>query len=255
MKFIVFFIPILFVSCATRPPIPPTPSHRTPKSSAKVYKPTKEWVIKEVSDLDVLKNKIGATIYKQGPSYVVNMNGGVIDGSKQPGAGNQDENQAPLLRAKIPLIIKNGFIINNKDAATFYEPNSGVENLTWLTVGEDGVSTAEGAKNFRVINCEFINNRKGDKSIQLNEADGARIERNMIYAGITGVRIGKIAYSETANKAICSNNTFIGVDTAFNIAKVQLTVERPNTYKNVRIPFKITNGSSVKNADGKVETY
>jgi len=255
MKSIIFVIPLMLISCASRPPIPSVPSHRTPEPTARVYKPTGEWVIKDVTDLNVLKNKLGATVYKQGPSYIVNMNGGIIDGIKQPGTGNQDENQTPLLRAKIPLIIKNGFIKNNKDAATFYAADSGVENITWLTVGEDGVSTAEGAKNFRVINCEFINNKKGDKSIQLNEADGARVERNMVYAGITGARIGKIDYSSTRDKAICSDNTFIGVDTAFNIAKVQLTVERNNSYRNVRIPYKVTKGASVKNADGKVENY
>jgi hypothetical protein len=255
MRLTLLLIPLLSLSCAIRLPIPAKPSHREPTKAAKVYKPAGEWVISDISDLKVLTSSINATVSKQGDVCVVDMRGGIIDGSKQEGDGGQGERQTPLFRARVPLIVKNGFIKNNKNAATFYAPHSGVENLTWLNVGEDGVATAEGAKNFRVTGCEFLNSKDGDKSIQLNEADGAILERNMVYAGITGVRIGKIDYSEAKNKATCSNNTFIGVDTAFNVAKVQLTVIKSNKYTNVRIPFKVTHGATITNADGSVINY
>ena len=77
----------------------------------------------------------------------------------------------------------------------------------------------------------------------------------MVYSGITGIRVGKIDYSETKNKAYCGSNTFIGVDTAYNVAKVQLYVKSKNEFKNVRIPYKVTRGASIKNPDGNVENY
>ena len=255
MRKLLLLIPLLTISCAAIAPRPSKPSHREPTKSAKLYKPTSEWVINNPSDLQPFVDKIGATVTKQGSVHIINLNGGIIDGSKQKGDGGQSENQTPLFRARIPLVVKNGFIKNNKNAATFYAPDSGVEFITWLNVGEDGVATAEGAKEFKVIGCEFINSKDGDKSIQLNEADGARIERNMIYSGITGVRVGKIDYSETKNKAYCSDNTFIGVDTAFNVAKVQLYVQSKNEFKSVRIPYKVTKGASIKNPEGSVENY
>jgi hypothetical protein len=255
MRKLLLLIPFLFISCVAIAPRPSKPSHREPTKSAKLYKPTSEWIINDPSDLQPFVDKLGATVTKQGSVHIINLNGGIIDGSKQKGDGGQSENQTPLFRARIPLIVKNGFVKNNKNAATFYAPDSGVEFITWLNVGEDGVATAEGAKEFKVIGCEFINSKDGDKSIQLNEADGARIERNMIYSGITGVRVGKIDYSETKNKAYCSDNTFIGVDTAFNVAKVQLYVQSKNEFKSVRIPYKVTKGASIKNPDGSVENY
>jgi hypothetical protein len=255
MSRLLLLLPLLLVSCAALTPLPPKPSHREPTKKAKLYKPTSEWIINNASDLETFVDKLGATVTTQGSSHIVNLNGGIIDGSKQKGDGGQSENQTPLFRARIPLIVKNGFIKNNKNAATFYAPDSGVEFITWLNVGEDGVATAEGAKDFRVIGCEFINSKDGDKSIQLNEADGARIERNMVYSGITGIRVGKIDYSETKNKAYCGNNTFVGVDTAFNVAKVQLYVQSKNNFKGVRIPYKVTRGASIKNPDSSVENY
>lgn len=242
------------VSCvSTRPNIPPKISHREPTATAKIFKPKGEWKINSLDDLNLLCNKTGATVIRKDNTYVVDLKGAVLDGSLQKGNEDQSEDQTPLFRAYIPLYVKNGFVKHNKNAAIFYKPNSGVEGLTWLTVGEDAVATYDGATNFIIKNCEFINNKNGDKTIQLNEAKGAKIENNIIYAGTTGARVGEINMSESSNKAYCSNNTFVGVDTAFNVGKVKLEVIEKNKYKSVRLPFKVTAGAKIINPDGKIE--
>lgn len=229
----------------------PVPPLKKAEPTAKVYKPTKEWPIRSVNDLRPL-TKLGAKIKKKGNVTHVNLNGIVIDGIKQRGDGDQSERQTPLFRAYIPLVVENGFFTNPKNAATFYKANSGIKNIAISKIGEDGIATSDGAKNFRIENCEFSG--AADKSIQLNEADGAIITGNTIVGGITGARIGKIDFSSSKDSASCANNTFINVDTAWNVGKVSLIVKdgEPNTYKNVRLPFKTSAGAKIKNADGKI---
>jgi len=223
---------------------------RKPSVAAKVYKPKGEWDIRSEKDLEPVK-KLGAKVVVRKGVTRVNLNGIVLDGSSQNGSGSQSEDQTPIFRARIPLVIENGFINNNKNAATFYKQNSGVRNIVWTEIGEDAVATYDGAKNFFVDGCEFSG--AADKSIQLNEASGARVVNNTIVGGITGARIGKIDFSSSKDVAICGNNTFINVDTAWNVGKVTLIVgENKNIYKNVKTPFKTTHGAKIKNADEKV---
>jgi hypothetical protein len=221
------------------------PKHRTPIVGSKIFRPLGEWNIRSRKDLAVVEEALGARVTDLGGVLLLDLRGGILDGSKQKGDGGQDERQTPLLRARIPLIVQNGFINNNKNALTFYAKNSGVKKLTWLNVGEDAVATADGAINFLVDGCEFIN-KGGDKSIQLNEANGARVFRNLIYGGITGVRLGKIAFSKTSDKVECGGNTFIDLDTAWNCAKVSVSVTSQNFYSGVKTTWNIHDGATKK---------
>jgi hypothetical protein len=229
------------------------PSHRIPDSLARIHRPVGEWEIRGIGDLDSLIRNTGASVAATNGILVVDLKGAIIDGKKQDGDGGQGERQTPLFRARVPFILKNGFIKNNKNAATFYASNSGVKNMTWLNVGEDAVATADNAKNFVVQNCEFLNDKDGDKSIQLNEADGAEVHNNLVYGGITGVRVGKYDYVTKTDKANGGGNEFVGVDTAWNLGEMILDIQKQNGYQNVDLPFKTTNGGKVLNADGRVK--
>ena len=247
---------ILGVSCVSTstPTTPPsTLTYRKPEAAAKVYKPPGEWPIRSEEDLEIFKTKLGASVVKKNGVWIVDLKGGILDGSKQKGDGGQSEDQTPLLRAYIPLQLRKGFVRNNKNAIVFYKSNSGVDRVTWLTVGEDAVATADNAKNFTVQNCEFINSAKGDKSIQLNEADGAKILNNLVYGGLTGARIGKIDFTDKTDAATCAANKFVNVETAFNVAEMTLEVTEKNTYTGVRSPFKAHDGARIINPDGSVE--
>ena len=253
MKSSLLLASLFLISCAGIQKLPPVPSHRIPDSLARIHRPVGEWEIRGIRDLDSLIRNTGATVATTNGILVVDLKGAIIDGKKQDGDGGQGERQTPLFRARVPFILKNGFIKNNKNAATFYASNSGVKSMTWLNVGEDAVATADNAKNFVVQNCEFLNDKSGDKSIQLNEADGAEVHNNLVYGGITGVRIGKYDYVTKTDKANGGGNEFVGVDTAWNLGEMILDIQKQNGYKYVDLPFKTTNGGKVLNADGRVK--
>lgn len=215
---------------------------KKPSSNAKIYKPIGEWNIRNEKDLIKLKN-LGAVTSFIKDVLVVDLKGIVLDGSKQKGDGGQSENQTPLLRARIPLILKNGFVINNKNALIFYAPNSGVQNIVWRDIGEDAVSTYNGAYDFSIKDCQFSGAQ--DKSIQLNEAKGAKLYNNIIVGGITGVRLGKIDYTERSNRAFCGKNKFYNVDTAWHIAKLTMEETEKNTYISVKQKYKLVDGAMV----------
>lgn len=245
-------LPVILVSCiGTSQPLPPKPQFREPVAAqkSKIYRPKGEWTIRSEDDVRQLE-KLGAKISKKGGTLYVNLNGITLDGKNQRGDGGQGERQTPLFRAYTPLVIENGFIRNNKNAATFYKPNSAMKKVTYDDIGEDAVATADGAKNFLLQDCEFSG--AADKSIQLNEASGAKVIGNTVHGGITGARLGKYDYSSKNDKAECSRNTFIGVDTAWNVGEIQLTVTSKNKYQGVKTPFKATKGAKIKNADGNV---
>ena len=245
---------LFLCSCAGIQKLPPIPSHRIPDSRARIHKPVGEWEIRGLGDLDSLIRNTGAVASMTQGILVCDLKGAIIDGKKQDGDGGQGERQTPLFRARIPFVLKNGFIQNNKNAATFYASNSGVKNMTWLNVGEDAVATADNAKNFVVQNCQFLNDKSGDKSIQLNEADGAEVHNNLVYGGITGVRIGKYDYVTRNDKAFGGGNEFVGVDTAWNLGEMILEIQKQNGYTYVDLPFKTTNDGRVINPDGRVNS-
>lgn len=245
-------VSLVFTGCVStgRPSLPEKPSFRVPTKRV-VVKPKTDWTIRGQEDLKILIDK-GATVKRVGKVLVVDLKGLTIDGSNQKGSGNQDENQSPLARVRTPVMFKNGFIHNNKNALTFYAPDCGVDNITWTKIGEDAIATADGAKNATINNCEFINDGDGDKSIQLNEADGAVVTNNLVYGGITGARIGKYAYSQRNDLAKAGGNTFIGQDTAWNVGEVRLMITKKNTYRSVGNKFVGTNGARIDRGEDAV---
>lgn len=241
---------MIMCSCATTDRLPDVakPDHRTPKSNAEQLFLRDNTTINTESKLRDLARKLkGSTVKKESNRWVWDLNGGVLRGDKQSGDGGQSEDQEPLMRVKIPLLIKDGFVKNNKDAITFYGPDSGIDRITFLDVGEDAVATSRGAYRVTVKDSEFINNRKGDKSIQLNEAKDALIDGNLIYSGRTGARIGDSDTTSVKELAKARNNHFIGVDTAYHASKITVDVnEGSDKYEKVRQKFKTSNGAKIK---------
>lgn len=251
MKIILLTLTGFLISCSTVSVS--VPSHREPKKNAKIFYPKNSWNINSPESLNEVQKALNAKVSQKDEILILDLNGGILDGSKQKGDRSQNENQEPLFRANVPFLIKNGFVINNKNAATFEKKNSGIEKVTFLNVGEDAVATSRNAYNFSVKNCEFLNSSKGDKSVQLNQASYARIYNNLVYGGITGFRVHESSWADQHNVAYCANNRFVGVDTAWNVATGVLLVEGSNKYSNVKLPFKISKGGRITNADGKVE--
>lgn len=219
---------------------------RSPASSAPVLYMKNGAYIKKESDLKDLASKLKGSKYSYNSKtkvYTWDLKGGILDGKNQTGKCDQSENQEPLFRAQMSLVIKNGFIRNAKNAASFYKPDSGVERVTWLNVCEDAVATSKGAYNFTIRDSQAKNSSKGDKSFQFNEARGLVVEDNLISGGITGMRIGDSNTTQVSQKAYMSGNRFMNVDTAHNLSKITVVETGPSYYKNVRLQWKHSNGS------------
>jgi hypothetical protein len=228
-------------------PSAPVPSHRTPKSGAKVYKPAGQWDIKGISDIP---KGVGSVAVKSGV-IVWDLQGAVLDGEKQKGKLDDNENNEPLFRARVPLVVKNGFARNVKNAMTFFAKDSGVEKMTFTDCGEDCIATAKGrsssarAYGFRVIDSEIIGRSSGDKSLQLNEAKDARVEGNTIYGGITCMRIGDSDTTQVSDVAIVKNNRYVACDTGNNASRITVHTSG-NKFESVNTPWKASNGAVEK---------
>ena len=216
------------------------PSYRKPKSNAKVYYCKNKFTIKSEKDIPDNIGKVSGS-----NPLVWDLQGAILDGSKQSGDGGQGEKQEPLFRSYVSLVVKNGFVRNNKNAMMFYKKNSGINKITFTNIGEDAVGTSKGAYNFSVKNSEFINKGSGDKSIQLNEAKGAEIKGNLVYSGRTCVRIGDNHTTVVSDIVEISNNRFVSCDTALHASKITV-YEDSNKFEGVRLKFKSAAGAKFK---------
>ncbi len=224
------------------------PAHRVPKTGAKTLYLQNGTNLRKCSDVIALAKKLpGSKAYERNSICYWDLGGGILNGSKQRGNGGQDENQEPLFRASTSLVLQNGFVLNNKNGAGFSKPNSGVRNVTWLNVGEDAVYTSKGAHNFLIENCQFINKRSGDKSIQANEAKGLKMFNNLVYGGITCARIGsKAAGNRPTDIAEAGGNRFVGCEAAYNISSITLRIVRKDTYEGVDEREVLAEGAKIR---------
>ena len=168
---------------------------------------------------------------------VWDLRGGVLRGDLQRGDGGQDEHQEPLFRARLPLVVKNGFVQHNKNAALFYAPRSGLERITFTDIGEDAVATQQGAHGFTLKWCEFINGPKGDKAAQLNEARGAVVAGNLFHGGRTALRVGDDKTTRVEDVAEVRSNHFHECDTAIHASRLTVR-EWDNRFDKVKTPTK-----------------
>ena len=238
----------VFSMGSSMPKQSPVPNHRWPKSGAPtLYLQRGLAPLRSCDNVITLSKKLKGSVVTNVKGFCVwDLKGGILDGKNQKGDQSQNEYQEQLLSDRTPLNIKNGFVTNNKDAMNFTAPKSGVIKMTWLNVGEDAVSTSRGAQNFTIEDCEFINKKSGDKSIQMNEAEGLRMFNNLIYSGITCARIGDSGINKPSDTAYVGGNKFVSCDTAYNISSITVRSEKKDSYENVRLEKKFDNGGSFK---------
>lgn len=223
-----------------------TPKHREPKSDAKRYLAKNGWDIKSKSDIpDIGK------VSESGGVIIWDLQGAILDGKNQKGKLDDNESNEPMFRARVPLIVKNGFATNVKNAMSFFAKDSGVERMTFTQCGEDCVGTAKGrlssvrAYGFIIRDSEFIGRLGADKLAQANEAKDARIEGNLFYSNITAIRIGDSDTTEVSDMAVVKGNRFLGNDTGINASRITVK-ESENKYESVNTPWKASNGAVKK---------
>lgn len=170
------------------------------------------------------------------------LQGAVLDGQHQRGGGGQAENQEPLFSIRFPgLIIRNGFIRNQKESIRVIAATAVFENLTFTDIGEDAISTFGIVEYVRVHNCEFIN-PGGDKCLQWNSGLEITVSDCVFTGCITGIRWGSRAGGPMTG--LSHNNKFIKVQRAHNCSGPEtLVMSKGDSYKDVNGKFVTTDGA------------
>ena len=177
---------------------------------------------------------------------IIDLQGGCLDGSKLKKSSNsQDESNTPIKIQITDCILKNGYVRDVPGGIIVQTPNVTIEDMLFTGISEDFVSNLKDKSyNFKIINCKFYNNSKGDKSCQVNGAVGLIVEGCYITGGITAIRIGE-STSTNHGKAIVKNCTIEKVPTFLNIdGKTQVYVKN-NMLKNVNKKYVTHEGSNV----------
>jgi Pectate lyase len=210
----------------------------------------------EVRDEDAVRSLAArlpaSRVLSDGGRVVWDLGGGIIDGRKcKRHKSKQDERNAGLDVLVPNLTLRNGFVRELWGGIIFRAGGGRVENVTWLNVGEDAVSTKiDRAPGLRVVRCTFYNER-GDKSVQLNDARNARVTECTFYGGITAIRWQD--HRTKARKVDCYSraNEFIDVETAHNVGGKMTTLhvdEASETYRQT--PKRIVTSYGSKIAKG-----
>jgi len=177
----------------------------------------------------------------------VDLRGGRISGKflKHPRRSQDESSLAVRIRIK-GFTLKNGLVDDIPGGLLVQVPNVTLQNLTFTTAGEDFVSNEKDrSEGLKVLGCRFFNNKKGDKSIQANDARGLVITGNLISGGTTAIRIQKKNAKKQGGRAIIEANRFMGMDTAINAAGKVTVALRNNVFQKVSSEIKI-DGSQVK---------
>ena len=237
---ILLFLPFLMVSCSTsgggpsqgkKPPV-----FEGPKT---IYlSGTPVW--KTMADV---RKSLGSAVTISGTK--VNLNGNRLSGKKIKHPKDKDDEKSIPLRIYIDgFQLTDGIIDDIPGGIVITAKNTKWKNLTFTTRGEDYISTIKDkAPGITIENCKFYNGG-GDKSIQLNDANGALIKKSYVTGGITAARIQESSSKNKSVKARVESTTFDSVPTALNVDGYTTLELKGNTYKNVG--QKIVKGSHVK---------
>ena len=177
----------------------------------------------------------------------VDLRGARISGKKlKHPRRSQDENSIGVRIGIKGFTLKNGFIDDIPGGLIAHAPRVTLQNLTFSAAGEDFVSNMrDSSEGFRILGCRFFNNKKGDKSIQANDARGLVIAGNLILGGTTAIRIQKKNAKKQGGRAIVEANRFYQVGTAINAAGRVTLLLRNNIYEAVNTELE-RDGSGVK---------
>ena len=178
---------------------------------------------------------------------VVNLNGMVFSGAKLPRSQNrQDENALGIKVMFLGLVLKNGWVEDIPGGISVREKYSNFTNLTFTKIGEDAISTVgERALGISIQRCSFYN-FGGDKAIQLNQADYAKIEDCKIFGGITGIRLQKDSYKTEKPVAWLINTEFIECETGMNAAGKIVVKTQNLKFSKVRKHVVLSNQAKIE---------
>lgn len=151
--------------------------------------------------------------------YTIDLGGKVLDGSRLTKPKDPQDEGATGIRLKLNGVkLVNGWVSGIPGGIKVFGKQCTFSRLIFINIGEDALSTVgQDAINVTIRSCEFWNDRKGDKSIQLNQALGAVISNVKVVGGITALRIQKASYGTSQVVVMIDGIEFIGCATGMNI--------------------------------------
>lgn len=152
-------------------------------------------------------------------NYRIDLRGQVLDGSRiTRGKDRQDEGALGIRLRVNGVTLTNGFINDIPGGVKVFGSQCRFTGLKFLKAGEDFLSTVgRDATGIRIADCEFWNDRIGDKSVQLNQALGAYLKNLLIVGGITGLRVQKVDYRTPQVTVMGENVRFVGCECGLNV--------------------------------------
>lgn len=238
---ILLLLPLTALLAACQTSLPPKTKPPQPDLPSKVVLNPGKATWSSLADVrDAIQGAKGVVL----TGSTLDLGGAALDGSKLKRYDDiQDERNTPL-RINIPnFSIMNGYVRDIPGGIVVKAADFTVKNATWLSVGEDAVSSIKDqSPRMTIKDCKFFG--ATDKTIQANSAKDLTIEGCQIFDGITGVRIGtsESKSGSDATKSI-KNNTFKNVRTAYNVSRAHVKVSG-DKYEGVDKVFVTSNGGT-----------
>jgi len=212
-----------------KPALPTAP--KPPLDAPRIYLTDSDLDWSSIQNIrDALQGKATIT------GYTINLDGAILDGRRISQPNDPQSETALGIRIKVNgITLRNGWVSNVPGGIKTQASQCRFLKLTFINIGEDALSTVGSeATNVTIRNCEFWNDRNGDKSVQLNQALGAVMTNIKIVGGITGLRIQKASYNTPQVVAMIDTIDFVGCETGMNIdGKATVRLHR-GTFTNVK---------------------
>lgn len=212
-----------------RPPaLPPPP--QIPDSAPRIYLRDEDL---DWNDMEAVRRALNG--HGRITGGLVNLGGAVLDGSKITHPKNAQSEDARGIRVNFPgFALGNGWVHDLPGGIIVNAPRCQFNKLQFLKPGEDFLSTGKGGTDILIWNCEFWNDRSGDKSIQLNQALRSYLKNVLIVGGITGLRVQKASYNTPKVILMADSIRFVGCECGINVDGGAMVRLSSGKFENVK---------------------
>ena len=223
------------------PKLPKAPE--PPDSATRIHLKTTSLQWRSMSDVVLALRALDGRVSISGKT--VNLKGCVLSGVGLPRPSDDQNENAPGINISIPgFVMTNGWVDDLPGGIIVKSGYCSFEKLRFINIGEDAISTTgETARGIRLSQCEFWNDKSGDKSVQLNQALDGSMSGCKIVGGITGIRVQKDSYRTPNVIFKIRDCEFIGCETGINAAGNARVDVFGSKFKDVRETY-LKNGKS-----------
>lgn len=177
--------------------------------------------------------------------WIPPLGGVILDGKKQRGKGDQEENQESLFTVNVPLYMRGSksspwYIQNNKDGIKINADKCVLKNLIFLNSGEDCITSY--GKKLKIRNCQFQADSNSDKCLQLNVFDGCEVTDCKFIGYITAIQCGLRKYADNKSLGTVKRCSFVNCETGVVSVKGSVQVKSNRFVGYNKIKYRVDKG-------------